>query len=87
MIRDKNKIYAEPNDPDTVLASNNLPSDVFVVGAGNKGIGSYSIPPNRILITNGSGEITYLDFNGQANKAIGTDASGNIVLIDRSELT
>lgn len=86
MIRTKTKIYAETNDPDTVLAGLTPANNKWITGAGNKLISSYDPGPNRILITDGAGGITALNFNGQSNKLIATDASGNIVLIDRGVL-
>ena len=38
--------------------------------------------PNTILISNGDGTVNVLSFNGQANKVIGTDANGNIALVE-----
>ena len=86
MIRSKNKIYGEPNDPNTVLAPTSPSPNQWIVGDDLKNITAYLPGPNRILITNGTGQLTALSFSGQANKIIGTDDSGNIVLYDRSDL-
>jgi hypothetical protein len=87
MIRDRKKVYGEPNDPNTVLASGTLTANRLIIGDGNKGVKVYSPGSNCILITDENGVVSSLSFNGLANKAIATDGSGNIVLIDRSTLT
>lgn len=87
MIRDRNKVYGEPNDPNTILASSTLTPNRIIVGDGNKGVKVYSPGSNCILITDGNGVVSSLSFNRLVNKAIATDGSGNIVLIDRSTLT
>lgn len=84
MIRTKTKIYGETNHPDTVLSSATIAVDKWLVGAGNKSVVGLTPGPNQILITNGDGTISVLDFNGQSNKLIGTNANGDIVLVDRS---
>lgn len=81
MIRDNEKIYGEMNDPNTVLTTGTLESGKFVVGAGNKGVKTFDPGAKRILYTNASGEAQGFNFN-TANKVIGTDASGNLVLRD-----
>lgn len=86
MIRTKDAIYGEVNDPNTVEASGTLTTDTTVVGAGNKGVQTLSYPPNRILIVKADGTLDLLDFNGLANKVIATDDDGKIVLIDRGIL-
>ena len=87
MIRTATKIYAEANDPNTVIGNNILTANRYVVGNGNKGVKSFSPGPNCILITDGLGGVTTLSFNGLANRAIATDSTGNIILIDRSTIT
>ena len=86
MIRTKDKIYAEPNDPNTVVSNGSLTPNKYVVGNGNKGVKTFAPGPNCILITDGVGGISALSFNGLANRAIATDETGNIVLIDRASI-
>lgn len=81
MIRTNNKIYGEKNDPNTVLASNDLGTNKYVVGSGNKGVKSISLSPNTLLVSNEAGELIPLTL--LPNKQIGTDSSGNIVLLDQ----
>ena len=84
MIRTVNKVYGEPNDPNTVLASTDLGVNKLIVGSGNKGIKAFTPGPNQLLITDGIGNVTALPLNA-GNKAIGTNEFGDIVLIDREE--
>lgn len=76
------------NDPNTVIITNNLESnkDQLVMGSGNKGITRISFPSNSIVLVNADGTYSYLRYDMQYMKAIGTDGSGNIILIDRSSL-
>ena len=81
MIRDKNKIYGEANNPNTVLASGTLTENQLIVGAGNKGIKTLlSTGKNIIWIQNGI--VQLLPFTA-ANKVLGTDADGNLVWKDQ----
>lgn len=82
MIRDKNKIYGEANDPNTVLAAGTLGVDRYIVGAGNKGVKQFAPGAKRILITGADGLAGSFAF-GTPNKAIGTDGNGNLVLLDQ----
>lgn len=81
MIRDNNRIYGEMNDPNTVLASGTLTANRYVVGAGNKGVKTVSPGAKRIMTTDSSGNVASFAF-GTPNKAVGTDANGNLVLLD-----
>lgn len=88
MIRTKDKVFGEANDPNTVLAPNTLNQDVLVVGNNNKAVrfaGNYNIMPGKVFITK-DGDLTSIDYSNKPNKVIGTDETGKIVLIDRSEL-
>lgn len=81
MIRDKNKIYGEANNPNTVLASGTLTENQLIVGAGNKGIKTLlSTGKNIVWIQNGI--VQLLPFIA-ANKVLGTDADGNLVWKDQ----
>lgn len=80
MIRDATTIYGEPNDPNTVLASGILTQDALIVGAGNKGVKTYSSVGKQLLYLR-NGEIQELSF-AVANKVLGTDENGNLVWKD-----
>lgn len=81
MIRDKTKIYGEPNDPNTVLANGLLNSGNLIIGDGGKKIKEFVAPNKSLIYGTGSG-IASFDY-GVANKIIGTDANGNLVLKDQ----
>lgn len=86
MIRTKDKILGEPNDPNTVLASGFLTDGSLLVGAGNKGIKSYIAKDESILISGLGGEVS--EFNYRIpNKLIGTDESGSLKLYNRPKYT
>lgn len=77
MIRDKNKIYGEPNDPNTVLASGTLKENSLVVGAGNKGVKSLE-NTGKALVWVKDGKVQLLPIH-LANSVLGTDENGNLV--------
>lgn len=81
MIRDKNKIYGEANNPNTVLASGTLTDGYLLVGAGNKGVKTLW-SSGKVIIWVRNGEIQQLPFTA-ANKVLGTDADGNLVWKDQ----
>lgn len=81
MIRDKYKVYGELNDPDTVLASGELPANSFVVGAGNKGVKALIPGANKILTTDSYGNPITVSYAG-ADKVLGTDENGNLMMLD-----
>lgn len=81
MIRDKDQIYGEPNDPNTVLSETELPVDTFVVGAGNRGVKQFVPGAKRIIVTDSYGNASSISYD-IANKALGTDENGNIVMRD-----
>lgn len=56
MIRDKNKVYGEVNDPNNVIATGTLMEGAPVIGAGNKGIKTLNITSGPVLL--------YQDANG-----------------------
>ena len=79
MIRDKNKIYGEANDPNTVLADGALTNNHIMLGANNKGA----------KVLNTASAFISTDVNGNvhttaatANKLLGTDANGNPIMTD-----
>lgn len=89
MIRIRDKIYAENNDPNTVLRANTSHNPGgLLIGLGNKSVRNFSAPVNvpAIILISNNGTVTNLNLNGQINKVIGTDNDGNIVLIDRRDL-
>ena len=81
MIRDKNKVYGEMNDPNTVLALNELIQDQPIIGAGGRYIKNYDVGPNKILITDTRGKLTSISYD-VPNKCLGTDSLGFIVMRD-----
>jgi len=87
MIRTKNKIYGEMNDPNTVLLPLEGLVDVWLQTDGNKAIKVFEPGPNKILIINGIEGAYYLgtlSWHGQIDGLIGTDEFGNIVFISRT---
>jgi len=80
MIKLGEKIYGECNDPDTVLASEEL-TNKWLVGAGNKGIKSLKLPPNSILISNGDGTIDFLDFTNKPDTVVAINYKGQLEMI------
>lgn len=91
MIRSKNKIHGEVNDPDTALATVDIYIPKYLVGSGNKGLRNvdHATPgvTNQILIVNADGTIGLLSFDEQHDKLIATNEVGDIVLIDRGAYT
>lgn len=84
MVRNKNIIFAERNDEDTVLAaedSNEFVEYGLITAAGTKSI------RHKIIEDLDYGKILYLvdgkvqELKIQPNKKLGTDASGNLVWI------
>lgn len=80
MIRDKDTIYGEVNDPNTVIAEGILNEGALVVGAGNKGVKILESTGKQIIwIQNGIVKQLPISF---ANKVLGTDQDGNLVWYD-----
>lgn len=80
MVRDNNKIYAEPNDEDTVTMSgdlDNLSNNCLVACSNNKQI-------TKVEDNTQYGSIVYLVDGAiqllqiQPNKLLGIDANGNL---------
>lgn len=84
MIRDANKIYGEKNDPNTVTADGTLSNGAIMLGAGNKKIKEFVMLGKGLLYTDGSKVLKSFQY-GTPNKAIGTDASGNLALLDMAQ--
>lgn len=84
MIRDANKIYGEKNDPNTVTADGTLPDGNLMLGAGNKKIKPFTMINKGLLYTDGSKVLKSFQY-GTPNKAIGTDANGNLALLDMAQ--
>lgn len=74
-------MFGEKNDPNTVVATGILETGKPVVGAGNKGIKTIDLGTKRILYTGSDSQLKGFNY-GTANKVIGTDSSGNLVLKD-----
>lgn len=89
MIRTKNKILAEANDPDTVLLSGQIFNNRLVVGAGNKSVKcKYSaLAGNKLIVSTKTGSIKFISLAKGVDVVIGTDSEGEIVLYDRSEIS
>lgn len=85
MIRDKDRIYAEVNDPNTVLASGSLVNGQVIIGTGNKGVQTYVGSNKSLLYQDTAGNLNSLPYN-QASKLIGTDVNGNLTLINHKYL-
>lgn len=83
MIRDITKIYGEPNDINTVLASDILTNNGLIVGNGNKSIKVFKVN-NNSLITILNGKVEAFPLN-MPNKMIGTDENGNLALLEYNE--
>ena len=84
MIRDANKIYGEKNDPNTVTADGTLSNGALMLGAGNKKIKEFVMLGKGLLYTDGSKVLKSFPY-GTPNKAIGTDANGNLALLDMAQ--
>ena len=83
MIRDKDKIYGEVNDPNTVLATGTLQGNKLLLGSGNKGVKTYNPNTNAKCLPylNTDGTIANMPLNVGAYKVLGTDASGNLTTL------
>lgn len=88
MIRNRNKVFAEINDPDTITYDDEgyIDDQRFAMGAGWKKIMTtgYLHEPNRLMILGPGGTLTSLSY--RRNVFIGTDEDGNIVLVDKGEI-
>ena len=83
MIRTKTKILGEPNNPTAVSMDKNIVSG-WAIGAGNKKVKTTSKPVTSKLFIIKNGILSELTLS--SNKAIATDANGNIILINRSDV-
>lgn len=82
MIRDKDKEYAEPKSPDTVLAPTELVKNKYVVSAGGRNVKTFNPGPKKIMITNSNGDADAFSYN-QADRFIGVNATGKLELVPR----
>ena len=81
MIRDDERIYAEVNDPNTVLASGTLEAGVPVIGDGNKGVKTLPWPTSKSLLYLDSNKtLKELPYN-TAGAFVGTDQDGNLCML------
>lgn len=85
MIRNKTTKFAEPNSENTVTTTTTLSTDKLVLGNGNKSVGLFDYSENvtSLLYTDADGKIQKLEIpknSSSANKYIGTDSSGTLVL-------
>lgn len=76
MVRDKNIIYAEKNDEDTVLSEQNIVIDELVVGNSDKNLKSYK--NNGIVVIDNNGIIS-TSITTEPNKIMCLDINKNIV--------
>jgi len=82
MIRDKDKIYGEVNDPNTVVATGTLQGNKLLLGSGNKGVKTYNPNAKCIPYLNADGTITNLPFTKLGPyKVVGTDNNGNLTAL------
>lgn len=84
--RDKNKIYSEQNHSRTVTVPGTLAGDTLIVGASIMTIKNYVPASKGILILNASGNADFVAVPSGAagyNKLLATNASGNLVWIDK----
>lgn len=83
MIRDKNKIYGEVNDPNTVIATGTLQGNKLLLGSGNKGVKTYTpnINAKSLPYLNADGTINKLSLNVGAHRVLGTDANGTFTTL------
>lgn len=81
MIRDKNKIYGELNDPDTLLCEEDLDQAQLLISVGNHYVKPYRPENNSIIIYDSNGKPGCLPYT-IPNKCVGTDAYGNLVMRD-----
>ena len=81
MIRDKDKIYGEVNNPNTVIAGGTLTDGNLIVGAGNKGVKTLTSTGKQLIWVH-NGVVETLTISA-ANKVLGTDESGNLVWLDK----
>lgn len=83
MVRDKNNIYAEANDEDTVLVDENslaIVNDGLVTGKGNKSIQQKADDTDYgfiLFLVNG----VIQELPIIPNKLLGTDANGNLAWV------
>ena len=78
MIRNKT-IFAEPNSPDTVLTTEILANEKYIVASGNRNVVNVELE-HGILVTdeNGQSKSLVLDANDNQNKLLVTDENGDL---------
>ena len=80
MVRDINTIYAEANDPDTVLTKDAitvLKDGGLVLGNGGKTVRDLEDLNAIVYVDNGVAQVLPI----QPNKRLGTDANGNLAWV------
>lgn len=92
MVRDKNGIIAEANDPDTLLVDENilLKVDKLVVTKANKKAGILYDP---LEVAQDKKQLFYYDADNnivllpvESSKVLGIDAAGNLAFIDPTSI-
>ena len=86
MIRTKDKILAEPNDPNTVLSMTGLTTNGLIRGVGNKAVADYTPSNSKVLIVSRKDGSLYPLHINKPNVVIGTNSEGEITLYDRSDV-
>lgn len=84
MIRDKNRIYGEMNDPRTVIAEKFLEENKFVVGAGNRGVKTYVPKTKNSILVVRNGVLEEFPLSGQ-NKLVGSNSYGELEFLDMKQ--
>lgn len=79
MIRDKTKIYGEPNSPYAVSVEPDLIANKYVVTAGSRKLKPYNPGGKRIMTTDINGNVSSFNHN-QPNKLVGVDQNGQLAL-------
>lgn len=82
MIRDKTKIYGEPNLPYVVTVEPDLIANKYVVTAGSRKLKPYNPGGKRIMTTDINGNVSSFNHN-QPNKLVGVDQNGQLTLFPK----
>lgn len=77
MVRDKDNIYAEKNDDDTILSYDSLPSGIMLLGNGAKLIKASQLNSGIVFVNNLG--IISLSITNEPNKIAYIDSDKNIV--------
>lgn len=81
MIRDKLKIYAEPNNPNSVRTTEILTANKLLKASNTREIVKLNTTKQGIFYTDASGNAQFLE--AEPNKILVTDSEGNLKWRDR----